>query len=147
MELLIADPVEGFHVLQENPQNVPHMKELKDDQPAVPFGKVQYMALNAKKDILAMYCESETRGRIVVMKSNFKKELNRFDTKLIDAKGLDWCGNDAPVLTYPDKVVLVGPNQFEVITLLTKTAGIQCLTELDGLRIVTSEKTYFLDRV
>lgn len=87
------------------------------------------MALNAKKDILAMYCESETRGRIVVMKSNFKKELNRFDTKLIDAKGLDWCGNDAPVLTYPDKVVLVGPNQFEVITMLTKTAGIQCLTE------------------
>ncbi len=105
------------------------------------------MALNAKRDLLAMYCESELRGRIIVMKSNFKKEFNRFDTKLIDAKGLNWCGNDAPVLTYPDKVVLVGPNQFEVITLLTKTAGIQCLTEIDGLRIVTSEKTYFLDRV
>ncbi len=105
------------------------------------------MALNAKKDLLALYCESETRGRIIVMKSNYTREFNRLDTKLLDAKGLDWCGNDAPVLTYPDKVVLVGPNQYEILDIRTKTAGIKCMNEIDGLRIVSSEKTYFLERV
>ncbi len=81
------------------------------------------------------------------MKSNYTKEFNRFDTRLIEAKGLDWCGNDAPVLTFPDKIVLVGPEQFEVINLFTKTAGIKCMNELDGLRVISSEKTYFLERV
>jgi hypothetical protein len=46
------------------------------------------------------------------MKSDRSAEFNRFDTELLEAKGLDWCGNDAPVLTYPDKIVIVGPNDF-----------------------------------
>ena len=42
---------------------------------------------------------------------------------------------------------MVGPKQFEIIDLRTKTAGIKIMTEIDGLRIVSSEKTYFLERV
>jgi hypothetical protein len=74
------------------------------------FGKISFMALNAKRDLLAFYTESETKGRIIVLKADLSKEFNRLDTKLIDAKSLVWCGNDAPILTYPDKIVLVGPN-------------------------------------
>lgn len=66
---------------------------------------------------------------------------------MIDAKSIDWCGNDAPVLSYPDKIVLVGPNQFEIISLGNKGGGVRCFTEIDGLRVVSSEKTYFLERV
>ena len=41
------------------------------------FGKVQFMALNAKRELLALYCDSETRGRIIVLKSNLNAEFNR----------------------------------------------------------------------
>lgn len=47
-----------------------------------PFGKIAFMALNSKKDLLALYTESETRGRIIVMKSNYTREFNRLDTRL-----------------------------------------------------------------
>ena len=67
------------------------------------------MALNAKKDLLAFYTEADSLGKIIVLKSDLSKEFNRLDTRLIDAKSLVWCGNDAPILTYPDKIVLVGP--------------------------------------
>jgi len=67
------------------------------------------MALNSKKDLLALYTESESKGRIIVMKSNYQKEFNRFDTRLTEANALQWCGNDAPVLTFIDKMALVGP--------------------------------------
>ena len=59
---------------------------MSDDR--IPFGKVQYMALNSKKDLLALYTESETKGRIIVMKSNYQKEFNRFDTRLLEANAL-----------------------------------------------------------
>lgn len=40
------------------------------------------MALNSKKDLLALYAEPESKGRIIVMKSNYTKEFNRLDTRL-----------------------------------------------------------------
>jgi hypothetical protein len=105
------------------------------------------MALNAKKDLLAFYTDADTRGRMIVLKSDLTKEFNRLNTGLIEAKSLDWCGNDVTVLTYPERIVLVGPNESEGIELRAKSAGIKCLTEIDGIRIVTSEKTYFMERV
>ena len=35
------------------------LSKMSEDKQAKPFGKVQYLALNAKKDLLAMYCEGE----------------------------------------------------------------------------------------
>lgn len=74
-----------------------------------PFGKISFIALNSKKDLLSFYAEAETRGRMIILKSDLSKELNRMDTKLVDAKQLVWAGNDITVLSYSDKIVLVGP--------------------------------------
>jgi hypothetical protein len=82
-----------------------------------------------------------------VLSSDLEKEINRTDTRMLDAKGLTWCGNDLPILSYPDRIVLVGPNSYEPLDLRSKTGGIKCFTEIDGLRVVTSEKTYFLEKV
>jgi hypothetical protein len=68
------------------------------------------MSLSTKKDLLAFYAEPETKGRLIVLKSDLSKELNRMDTRLIDAKQLTWCANDIPILAYPDKIVLMGPS-------------------------------------
>jgi len=68
---------------------------------------------------------------------------------MVGAENLIWCGNDVTVLEYVDKVIMVGPGN-ECLTLdmgFPKTQGIKCLTEIDGLRIVNSEATFFLERV
>ena len=81
------------------------------------------------------------------MKSTLNAIFNTFDTQLSNAKSLDWCGNDAPVLTYPDRVVIVGPNEYEAVDLRGSILGLKSVNEIDGLRIVSTEKTYFLERV
>ncbi len=75
------------------------------------------MALNAKKELLSFYSQPDVQGRIIVLKPDLSAEFNRLDTGLRDAKGLEWCGSDAPVLSYPDKIVVVGPNESETIDL------------------------------
>lgn len=152
LELLIADPNEGFYLIRENKGNSVYMTDLSKlandaKKNFEPFGKISYFALNAKKDLLAMYTEAETVGRMIVLKSDLSKEFNRLNTKLIEAKSLEWCGNDVTVLSYPEKIALVGPNEAEMINLGDKHGGIKCCTEIDGLRVVTSEKTFFLERV
>jgi len=83
IELLVTDPIEGIHLIKENGSK--YLKDMsefleEDDDVAEPFGHVKYLALNAKKDLLAMYCEPENEGRIIVMKSDLSMEFNRQDT-------------------------------------------------------------------
>jgi len=68
---------------------------------------------------------------------------------MVGADNIIWCGNDVTCLEYKDKVVMVGP-EGETIPLELdnpKTHGIICLTEIDGLRIINSVGTFFLERV
>ena len=69
LELLVPDYEGGFHVISENKEAQQiHLKSISDDEGSgKAFGKVHYMALNAKKDLLALYCDSESRGRIIVI--------------------------------------------------------------------------------
>ena len=60
---------------------------------------------------------------------------------------MEWCGSDAPVLTYPDKIVIVGPKDYKTKEFGSAAKGVKTMTEVDGLRLITSEKTYFLQRV
>lgn len=65
------------------------------------------------------------------------------------AERLIWCGSDMTVLEFTDKIILVGPRG-DILTPdlgYSKTNGIQCQSEIDGLRIVISEGIFFLERV
>jgi len=151
-ELLIADPEQGFHLVKEDKNNVVYVKDLNvlatdTRKEYEPFGKILHMALNAKKEMLAFYVETEKGSRIIVLKSDLKKEFNRQELKVSDASQLAWCGNDCAVLSFQDRIMLVGPNQWEVIDLKAQTEGIHIYNELDCLRVCTSEKTYMLERV
>jgi hypothetical protein len=35
-----------------------------------PFGTIKFMALNAKKELLSLYCNPEVQGRIIVLKAD-----------------------------------------------------------------------------
>lgn len=45
-----------------------------------PFGQVKFIALNAKKTLLSMYCDAETRGRLIVTKADMSAVLDDKDT-------------------------------------------------------------------
>lgn len=58
-----------------------------------------------------------------------------------------WCGKSCIVLTLGDKIALVGPADNCQVDVKAKSDGIYCTTEEDGIRILTSENTYFLEFV
>jgi len=70
---------------------------------------------------------------------------NTVPTEILNAKSLHWCGNDCLALVSERDLVLVGPNNRTAIRGLADE--IFCLTEVDGLRVVTPQTTYFVDIV
>jgi hypothetical protein len=111
-----------------------------------PFGQVKFLAFNAKKTYLAMYCNADTSGSIVLLK-DLREELNRIDHTQIGGSQLAWCGNDCLVLSVFDQLIVIGPNDKHSIDLKCRSDGMFCFNEADGVRIITSEHTYFLELV
>jgi hypothetical protein len=112
------------------------------------LGRIEKFALSASQNFLAVYSNSD-KGDLIVLRSDLTQELNRLRTGMIGASNLIWCGNDVTCMEYIDKVIMVSPSN-ECLTLdlgNPKTQGIKCLTEIDGLRIISSESTFFLERV
>ena len=158
VELFVTDPTEGFHLVKENLSHIYYRDQRKltdyeEDEfsdgelsKPKPFGKVKYMALNAKKDMVAMYCESEKTGHMFVMKANMQRLLSSKDTEK-HASSLCWSGNDCPVLSVYNSLVIVGPQDYQVKYLDARTPGIFLMNENDGLRVLTSEHSYFFECV
>jgi len=139
---------------QEDEDYANHFRDLSqfnqdENQEVEPLGKVEKFALSANQKLLAIYSNTQSEGDLMVLKSDLTQELNRLRTGMLGADNLIWCGNDVTVMEYVDKVIMVGPGG-ECLTLdlgQPKTQGVRCLTEIDGLRIVNSESTFFLERV
>ena len=154
LELLVADPTEGFHLLSVDAAgDARHLTDLQEfnqdaDADCESLGKIERFSLSANKKLMAIYSNSD-QGTLIVLKSDLTQELNRLTTGMAGAENLIWCGNDVTVIEYIDKVIMVGPAG-ECLTLdlgMPKTQGLKCYTEIDGLRIVNSECTFFLERV
>ena len=100
--------------------------------------------------MLAIYSNADY-GDLIVLKSDLSSQLNRLRTGMDHADELIWCGNDVTALIYngSNKVIFVSPSNESLALDLDfpKTYGLKCLTEVDGLRIVTSVGTYFVELV
>jgi len=55
--------------------------ELDEVKESSSFGQVKFIALNSKRNLLAMYCDPETSGRMIVMKADMRAVLDDKDTK------------------------------------------------------------------
>mmetsp|Transcript_21777 Transcript_21777/g.26851 ORF Transcript_21777/g.26851 Transcript_21777/m.26851 type:complete len:123 (-) Transcript_21777:1958-2326(-) len=119
MELFITDPSEGFHLLKEDQSHMyyRYQSEVEDqddddedmETESKPFGLVKFMALNFKKDLLALYCDPEDEGLMFVMKANMQRLFSRKKTLQTNASSLCWSGNDCPVISVFNQLVIVGP--------------------------------------
>jgi hypothetical protein len=93
VSLFITDPSEGFHLVEEDSKHIYYRyqselggqdddedEEDEADSSSKPFGFVKFIALNAKRNLLAMYCDPENTGRMIVMRSDMRAVLDDKDT-------------------------------------------------------------------
>jgi hypothetical protein len=47
-----------------------------DPEESYPFGQVKFIALNAKKNLIAMYADAENTGTVYVMKADMQRVID-----------------------------------------------------------------------
>ena len=94
-----------------------------------------------------MYTDSEVTGRVIVMKADMRCVLDDKKTQQTNASQLCWAGNDCPVISVFNQLVVVGPEDQQCVMLSARTDGVFLMNESDGMRVLTSEQTYFFEKV
>lgn len=97
--------------------------------------------------MISIYCEQDTVGLIVVADPASMCYLFQQQTMQLGATEMCWCGTSCIVLSLGDKIALVGPNDTQRVDVKARSDGIFINTEDDGLRVLTSESTFFLEFV
>ncbi|KAG9314973.1 vacuolar assembling sorting protein VPS16 [Chiua virens] len=88
-------------------------------------------------------------GLLWVVSTDFQRGLAEFDTETAGAEGpvnqVEWCGNDAILVTWNNLALLVGPSGD---TLRYFYIGAMfAVTELDGVRVIGQEVSDFIQKV
>lgn len=101
--LIASDPSEGVHIV--TPRFTRYLTSIQSEEeearyPA--FGKIDYLAINAKRTMCAVLCRSDSgQARLIVTTADFSGELNRQNLPTAaNVKGLYWCGSSCIVLVY-----------------------------------------------
>ncbi|TDL22763.1 vacuolar protein sorting-associated protein 16 [Rickenella mellea] len=91
-------------------------------------------------------------GILWVVSTNFQRNLAEFDTKTAAAIGaegparqVEWCGNDAILVTWDRLALLVGPNGDTLSFFYT--GAVHAVSELDGVRVVGPDVCDFIQKV
>lgn len=101
------------------------------------------MALSPNGKMLACFTEN---GILWVVSSDFGKEYSQFDTRSkVPPLQMVWCGIDSVILYWDNILLVVGP-ACEWIK-YSYDEPIFLMTEIDGVRIFSSETCEFLQRV
>mmetsp|Transcript_324 Transcript_324/g.338 ORF Transcript_324/g.338 Transcript_324/m.338 type:complete len:744 (+) Transcript_324:332-2563(+) len=143
LDILCGHPDGGLVLLQE-------MKEVKGFS-KIPFtneeiNRVEEISLSATGEFLAILLEG---GVVVKLNSNFSKFLGRTDSEMVErARQVVWCGNEAVCLIYNEFVGILGPDNTKASMDIDHIKeGVFCNSELDGMRVFTTEKCEFWEKV
>lgn len=144
LDILCGDPSGGLILIQES-------KEVKFFS-KIPFtneeiSRVEDIALSVSGEFLALLLEGSV---VVVLEANFSKILTRIDVKipLTDIKQLVWCGTDAVCVVCSEFIGVLGPdNTTASMDIDKKKEGVFCVPEIDGMRVITTEKCEFWEKV
>ncbi|TEB34385.1 vacuolar assembling/sorting protein VPS16 [Coprinellus micaceus] len=89
-------------------------------------------------------------GTLWVVSTDFQRNILEFETTQVagvegSVQQVEWCGNDAIILTWPDLLLLVGPSG-ETIP-YTYGGSTFALTEMDGIRVISSDVCDLIQKV
>ncbi|KAG0200791.1 hypothetical protein BGX28_006226 [Mortierella sp. GBA30] len=105
-----------------------------------PFTK---MSISPDGKFLALFTSD---GKLLVVSADFQKSLSEFATRSqIPPQQLVWCGTDSVVLYWDKIVLMVGP--YGDWIKYTYDEAIFLIPEIDGVRVISSEKCEFLQKV
>ncbi|KAI8351246.1 Vps16, N-terminal region-domain-containing protein [Mortierella sp. GBAus27b] len=105
-----------------------------------PFTK---MSVSPNGKYLALFT---SEGKLWVVSTDFQKNLSEFETKSkVPPIQLAWCGTDSVILYWDSIVLMVGP--FGGWIKYTYDEAIFLVPEIDGVRVISSEKCEFLQKV
>ncbi|RIB09211.1 Vps16, C-terminal region-domain-containing protein, partial [Gigaspora rosea] len=105
-----------------------------------PFTK---MDVSPNGKFLALFTNE---GKLMVISTDFQKNLSEFATKAQDPpQQLVWCGIDSVVLYWDNLLLMIGP--FGDWVRYPYDDAIYLITEIDGVRIFSSDRCEFLQKV
>ncbi|CAG8580065.1 14623_t:CDS:10 [Gigaspora margarita] len=105
-----------------------------------PFTK---MDVSPNGKFLALFTNE---GKLMVISTDFQKNLSEFPTKAQDPpQQLVWCGTDSVVLYWDKLLLMVGP--FGDWVRYPYDDAIYLIPEIDGVRIFSSDRCEFLEKV
>ncbi|KAF4618727.1 hypothetical protein D9613_010167 [Agrocybe pediades] len=89
-------------------------------------------------------------GTLWVVSSDFQRSMAEFETSTIpgadgSVRQVEWCGNDAILVTWDNAVVLVGP--FGDVLHYTYFGATFAITETDGVRVLSQDVCDFIQKV
>ncbi|KAF9430792.1 hypothetical protein BGZ94_003842 [Podila epigama] len=106
-------------------------------------GPFKKMSVSPDGKYLALFTND---GRLWVVSTDFQKNLSEFATKSqVPPQQLVWCGTDSVILYWDRIVLMVGP--FGDWIKYSYDDAIFLIPEVDGVRIISSEKCEFLQKV
>ncbi|KAF8331517.1 vacuolar assembling/sorting protein VPS16 [Cantharellus anzutake] len=109
-------------------------------------GPFQHIVISPSGKAIALLTVS---GTLWVVSSNFQESYTEYDTTTEGMQGppqqLVWCGNDTLVMNWEMIVVMVGP--FGTVLKYYYTSPTHLISEIDGVRIISSDRCDFLQKV
>jgi len=117
---------------------------------SITLGNIKSIAITClwsdkKNQVLAMLNKD---NEVIIAQSKLKGgKATKFMIDECENTKIEWCGVDSAVLIYPNKVLLIGSSDTKVEIPIESNKGFHVCNEIDGLRILTSDFSYFLERV
>ncbi|KAK6333400.1 hypothetical protein TWF718_011212 [Orbilia javanica] len=107
-------------------------------------GPFHHISVSPNGSYVALYTGD---GKVWVIDVKFQQKLSEYDSGKTDEIPLDvqWCGIDSVVLVWEDEVHMVGPAGAALRWYYDSKVNL--VPEMDGIRMITTEKCEFLQRV
>ncbi|KAF3313629.1 hypothetical protein TWF173_005702 [Orbilia oligospora] len=107
-------------------------------------GPFHHISVSPNGSYVALYTGD---GKVWVIDVKFQQKLSEYDSGKLDEIPLDvqWCGIDSVVLVWEDEVHMVGPAGAALRWYYDSRVNL--VPEMDGIRMITTEKCEFLQRV
>ncbi|KAK6348946.1 hypothetical protein TWF730_009707 [Orbilia blumenaviensis] len=107
-------------------------------------GPFHHISVSPNGSYVALYTGD---GKVWVIDVKFQQKLSEYDSGKTDEIPLDvqWCGIDSVVLVWEDEVHMVGPAGAALRWYYDSRVNL--VPEMDGIRMITTEKCEFLQRV
>ncbi|KAI9595625.1 Vps16, N-terminal region-domain-containing protein [Syncephalis fuscata] len=106
-------------------------------------GPFTRMALSSNCKLMALF---NNDGKVSVTSADFQRQLSEFQsTTTTPPKQFKWCGVDSVVMATSLELTVIGPFGYGIY--YNTTEGTHLVTEIDGIRAISTKESFFISKV